>query len=132
MRRLAGILLSSSLLLLLLPMTGLAQTPAPRGRVEISSPAPGATVGGTISIIGTVSLSDLQSFWLEFGPGTDPQQWIPIGRPRDEEVAAGRLALWDTTQIPDGLYTVRLRALRQGQQPGYSDYYVSELVVFFS
>jgi hypothetical protein len=104
-------------------------TPTIVPRVQIISPAPGMQLGGVVSIIGTVQAPDLVSFSLAFGPGDDPGQWIPIGEERREMVVRGRLAFWDTTKIPDGLYTLRLRMVHGGKTVQYTDYYVGNLLV---
>lgn len=93
----------------------MAQSPTPEWRVEVTSPAADATVGGAVSVLGTVSMDGLLSYALAFGPGMEPQQWIQIGESRDEEISEGRLAFWDTTEIPDGIYTLRLRAIHRGE-----------------
>ena len=116
--------LSSCLLFLSIALQSLAQTQTPGWRVEIESPAPGATLGGVVSVLGTVSVDGLLSHSLAFGLGTDPQQWIAIGQVQEEEISRGRLAFWDTTGFPDGVYTLRLRAVRRGEPDTYIDSYV--------
>ena len=107
----------------------LSQTPTPAGRVEIRSPRPGAVVGGVVSVLGTVELTPLEGYSLAFGAGDEPLQWIPIGPVRQEATLNGRLALWDTTQIPDGLYTLRLRATYRAANYAYLDAIVPGIMV---
>ena len=97
--------------------------------LAIYSPTDSGVVGGIVSIIGTANVGDMQGFTVSFGLGEDPQQWIAIGEMRTEAVIEGRLALWDTTQIPDGAYTLRLRALVGTDVPTYQDAYVYHLFV---
>jgi hypothetical protein len=48
---------------------------------------------------------------------------VPIGAsPFAVQVVQGRLALWDTTVIPDGLYSLRLRLVRL--DGNYDEYFV--------
>jgi uncharacterized repeat protein (TIGR01451 family) len=89
-------------------------------QAEIHSPTEGAVVGGLVSVMGTVDVSEGSfSYSLSFGLGLEPNHWIPISDPRQEQVIAGRLAYWDTTRIPDGTYTLRLRVVEHGNSAGY-------------
>ncbi len=99
-------------------------------QLAIQSPAPGAVVGGLVSVLGTADLPNMESYQVSFGPGAEPSQWIPIGAARADAVHDGRLALWDTTGIPDGSYTLRLRAtVRKDGGVDYYDVYVDGLQV---
>ena len=82
--------------------------------LAIDSPKEGTQIGGVVSVLGSVQIDDLQSYRLSFGEGEDPVHWIGIGETRGEPLEAGRLALWDTTQIPDDIYSLRLRAITDG------------------
>jgi uncharacterized repeat protein (TIGR01451 family) len=89
-------------------------------QAEIHSPTESAVVGGLVSVMGTVDVSEGSfSYSLSFGLGLEPNHWIPISDPRQEQVIAGRLAYWDTTRIPDGTYTLRLRVVEHGNSAGY-------------
>ena len=82
-----------------------------------------------VSVLGTVVQPGLQEWTVAFGPGEAPTQWIAIGSLRSAEVLDGRLALWDTTQIPDGLYSLRLRVILEGERPTYADRFARSLLV---
>jgi hypothetical protein len=121
-----------ALVLLVLPSGALAAptaTPTPKDLLNVTMPRPDTAIGGVVSIMGTVQVARMQHFELAFGPGTNPWQWIPIGERRSESVADGRLALWDTTTIPDGLYTLRVRAVRPALSQAYVEVFVSGLLV---
>lgn len=83
---------------------------------EITSPAPGEALAGVVTIIGTASHSDFVGYDLAFAYAENPTDtWFPIGEPIHTSVVAERLALWDTTGITDGEYSLRLRVfLRDG------------------
>jgi uncharacterized repeat protein (TIGR01451 family) len=103
--------------------------PEPEDDLLISSPEAESEIGGVISILGTVRVDGMRGYTLEFGAGENPVQWIPILDLRSIVVNNGRLAFWDTTRIPDGIYTLRLRAVMSGQQQNYVDYYVRGIAV---
>lgn len=99
-------------------------------QLAIHSPQGGAVVGGLVSIIGTADVAGMEGYLVSFGLGVEPTQWIPIGEARSDTVRDGRLALWDTTRVPDGIYTLRLRAiLRQDGAFAYRDVYVDGIQV---
>jgi len=87
--------------------TALAQVP---GFAEITDPGQGQSVSGIVTIFGTASHPAFQSFDLAFSFDPDPTDtWFPVGEALDTPVVDGRLAIWDTTQITDGVYRLRLR-----------------------
>jgi len=102
MQRLALLLCVLAILTPALPV----QAQTANDPLAIHSPGPGAVVGGLVSVLGTAEVPDMESYQLSFGPGAEPAQWIPIGQARNDAVRDGRLALWDTTGIPDGSYTL--------------------------
>jgi hypothetical protein len=91
---------------------------------QISSPRDRATVRGLVPIEGSATHPQFQKYEIHYGPEPNPgDQWTPIaGSPFDRPVVQGRLALWDTTIIPDGLYSLRLRVVRL--DGNYEDYFV--------
>jgi len=115
-------------LLAVAPMSVTAETPD--DRLAIQSPASGAIVGGLVSILGEADLAGMEGYVVSFGLGAGPTQWIAIGEVRRETVVDGRLALWDTTRIPDGLYRLRLRAIvRRDGILAYRDVYADGIQV---
>jgi len=125
----ARVMLALVLFFWLPAMVVFAQTPTPVPRVEITSPLSGAQVGGIVSVLGSVEIAGLRSYALAFGPGKDPVQWIEISQEYERSVVKGRLAFWDTTKIPDGLYTLRLRAVWGAGVHQYRDFYVGPIQV---
>jgi hypothetical protein len=76
---------------------------------EISRPASGDRVAGVVTILGSASSADFDHYELFFGYDPNPTDtWFPIGDPVTTQVSFGRLGLWDTTEITDGTYTLRV------------------------
>jgi hypothetical protein len=88
------------------------------GFAEITEPGQGQAVTGIVTIFGTASHPAFQSFDLAFSFDPDPTDtWFPMGEALDTPVVDGRLAIWDTTQITDGVYRLRLRVNVDGSPP---------------
>ena len=86
----------------------LAQQP----QVQITSPEMGAEVRGVVPIMGSASVPSFQFYKVEFGVGPNPAQWAVIGELHQQPVINGQLAVWDTRVLPDGVYTLRLQAVK--------------------
>lgn len=88
------------------------------GISEITDPGKGESVQGIVTIFGTASHPAFESFDLAFSFDPDlTDTWFSIGEPLDTPVADGRLAIWDTTEITDGVYRLRLRVHVVGSPP---------------
>jgi hypothetical protein len=75
-----------------------------------SPPDNGAPVSGTLQILGVASAPNFGSFTLDYAPvGTQNFQRIvgPVNVPRDTQNSV--LADWNTTNVPNGQYTLLLR-----------------------
>jgi len=81
--------------------------------VQITKPEMGEQVRGQVAIIGSATVGAFQFYKVEFGVGPNPQQWAVIGDLHDTPVVNGQLAVWDTTALPDGVYSLRLQAVKQ-------------------
>ena len=95
----------------------------------ISSPRDRASVRGLVPVEGSTTHPQFQKYELHYGPEPNPNdQWSPVGgSPFTVQVVQGRLALWDTTIIPDGLYSLRLRVVRL--DGNYDEYVVRGIQV---
>jgi penicillin-binding protein 1C len=71
----------------------------------IIEPMLGEYIGGVFEVRGNARGGP---FRLEFGPGSDPQQWTPIGPEHHHEVVNGVLEVFDTWGLAEGVYTLRL------------------------
>src|SRR5512139_1412005 len=96
---------------------------------QITSPRDRAAVRGLVPIEGSATHPQFQKYEIHYGPEPNPgDQWTPItGSPFTVPVVQGRLGLWDTTIIPDGLYSLRLRVVRL--DGNYEDYFVRGVMV---
>lgn len=96
---------------------------------QITSPRDRAAVRGLVPIEGSATHPQFQKYEIHYGPEPNPgDQWTPVqGSPFTVPVVQGRLGLWDTTIIPDGLYSLRLRVVRL--DGNYEEYFVRSIQV---
>lgn len=94
----------------------------------INEPASNAVVQGQVQIIGSADHPSFQFYVIEVSPepvtGT---QWQIIGATHNTPVISGVLETWDTTQVPDGSYTLRLRTVRL--DGNYTEAFSQQVVV---
>jgi hypothetical protein len=95
----------------------------------ITSPRDRASVRGFVPVEGSATHPQFQKYEIHFGPEPNPgDQWTPTqGSPYTVPVVQGRLGLWDTTIIPDGVYSLRLRVVRT--DGNYDEYFVRGIQV---
>ena len=81
-----------------------------QGVAVISSPLEGAILTGLVPISGTATHPQFQRYELSFGYSPNPTDtWFAIQPPAATQVVNEIIGRWDTAQIADGLYTLRLR-----------------------
>lgn len=125
MKRVLAVLFLASVLVASLGVDkSLAQPPG-----QITSPRDRASVRGQVPIEGRAAHTQFQKYEIHYGPEPNPgDQWTPIGgSPFTVPVVQGRLGLWDTTIIPDGVYSLRLRVVRL--DGNYDEYFVRGIQV---
>ncbi len=81
-------------------------------QVQITSPEIGSRVRGRVPVIGSAMVPDFQFYKVEMGVGPNPAQWAVIGQLHYEPVINGQLEVWDTTVVPDGVYTLRVQGVK--------------------
>jgi membrane peptidoglycan carboxypeptidase len=88
---------------------GVAPTERSTGQapVRIDSPKTGERVKNVVTITGKADSADFVAYRLEFGAGNPPLEWKLILRSTNRQTGGG-LGLWNTKDLPDGLYTLRL------------------------
>jgi hypothetical protein len=120
------IMLALGLLLLVAPLVQVVQS---QSLGQITSPRDRAAVRGLVPIEGSATHPQFQKYEIHYGPEPNPgNQWTPIaGSPFTVPVVQGRLGLWDTTIIPDGIYSLRLRLVRL--DGNYDEYIVRGIQV---
>jgi hypothetical protein len=106
----------------------LAAPPAQGDLSLITSPQNNAIIRGQVSIQGSAAHPQFQFYKLEYArePATG-ENFVIIGAIHENQVVDGQLELWDTTQVPDGSYTLRLRVVRL--DGNYSEYSAVQVVV---
>lgn len=101
--------------LLLLPGR-LQAAPTLQYQGEVSSPRPNAVLRGQIVINGTANHPDFWKYEIRVVSGLNrnasDDQWLRLVV-REQAVVNNQLAVWDTTLVPDGVYTLRLRVVRR-------------------
>jgi hypothetical protein len=95
--------------------------------VQITAPEMNAEVRGLVPIMGSASLPGFQFYKVEYGIGPSPSQWAIVGSLHDAPVINQQLETWDTTRIPDGVYSLRLQAVKQ--DGNYEEFMVRQVVV---
>ena len=61
-----------------------------------------------ITVIGTAGGYKFRSWQLSYGASTVPTEFTPFTQPSVAQKISETLAVWDTTTVPEGIYTVRL------------------------
>ncbi len=123
-----AILLTLAAIAVLLPWGMVHAGPlAQDSLVQVTSPEVSAEVRGLVSIRGSASVPDFQFYKIEFGVGSNPDQWALIGTMHEASVVNGQLEVWDTTLVPDGVYSIRLHAVRA--DGNYEEFHVRQIVV---
>jgi len=96
------IILSISFILLAIPVVAQGNDPV------ITSPQPSQYVQGNVEILGTNSIAEYGNSELAFAYMEDTSTWFLISS-NLPEVENDLLGGWDTTNLTDGDYTLRLR-----------------------
>src|SRR5579859_280591 len=109
MRRILRVLYVGLLALVALAPAGGASAQA-QGVAVITSPLDGALLNGLVPITGTATHPQFQRYELDFSYAPNPTNtWFAIQPPVTTQVVNEIIGRWDTTQISDGLYSLRLR-----------------------
>jgi chitinase len=68
-------------------------------------------VRGVVPLTGNAR-GDFDYWWVQYGAGLFPTEWVKIEGNRGEQIDNGLLQNWDTSAL-DGLYTVQLVVLKK-------------------
>jgi hypothetical protein len=78
----------------------------------MDTPQAQTTLNGVVTLEGSATHPAFLSYSLAFAYDPNPTEtWFPLGEALEIEVSQDRLGLWDTTQISDGLYQLKLTVL---------------------
>lgn len=131
MRRMAVLLLTVLIFLSLSAMAWAEPNVIPwpqAARSGITSPKPFTALRGRVSITGTAVHPDFWKYEVHFAPEPSAgDQWSLIGSVHESPVVDGLLEVWDTTTVPDGTYSLRLRVVRR--DGNYDEYFVRQVLV---
>ena len=61
-----------------------------------------------IEVIGSAGGAEFSEYWLEYGIGEVPNLWFPLETPQTEPKFSACLHKWDTSDLAEGRYTLRL------------------------
>ena len=89
------------------------------GALQARILAPETNSGGadSITVIGTAGGYKFHSWQLSYGASTVPTEFTPFTQSSSTQKIGETLAVWDTTTVPEGIYTVRLTTTAtDGQQ----------------
>jgi hypothetical protein len=114
----------------IMPWSGVTAAPPHQGAdiAIISSPASNAVIQGVVQITGSADHPSFQFYVVDIAPEPHANdQWGTIGATHGSAVVNGVLETWDTTQVPDGSYSIRLRVVRL--DGNYSEYFTQQVVV---
>ncbi len=101
-------------LILLLGVAAVHAEPAQQqSQVQITSPEMNAELRGVVAIRGSASAPNFQFYKVEFGVGPNPAQWAIIGGLHETPILNGQLEVWDTSRLPDGVYSLRLQVVKK-------------------
>ncbi|MEQ8677741.1 MAG: transglycosylase domain-containing protein [Aggregatilineales bacterium] len=81
-------------------------TPIPVAR--ITEPSGGQTVQGNVNITGQISADNFNRYQLEYASANNPNNFFLIGTFQQQQPNQGTIGTWDTTQVTNGQYTIRL------------------------
>lgn len=104
-----------------------AQPLAQQREVQITSPETNAELRGVVVIVGSAASPNFQFYKIEFGVGPNPNQWAIIGSIHEQPVVNGQLEAWDTTGLPDGVYSLRLQVVKK--DGNYDEFFLRQLLI---
>ena len=80
------------------------------GTLQARILAPETNSGGadSITLVGNTGGYKFQSWYLSYGESTVPTEFTPFTQPATTQKIGETLTVWDTTPVPEGIYTVRL------------------------
>lgn len=92
------------------------QVPPVNPNVQITAPQLFGYVRGEVVLAGTARGVDFSAYRVQVGQGLNPRSWIQVGADGTTSVDEGQLQIWDTREITDGLYAVKLSVVHEDQR----------------
>ena len=75
--------------------------------LRVTSPIATQIVSGQVPILGRANSTGFRSYAVEWGRGSNPTAWVRIHQ-SNRRISSGVLTTWNTTQVPNGAYTIRV------------------------
>ena len=85
------------------------------GPVAFINPRPYEYVKGSVVITGNANIDGFQLYRLEVGKGLNPEEWKQLGEDNFAPVEGAPMAVWETTEEEEGLYTLQLTVVKGDQ-----------------
>jgi hypothetical protein len=83
---------------------------------QIISPPPGSEIRGSVQIVGIANHPNFWKYDIYLLTGRAEDEWIPVVAGVQQKVESpAQLAVWDSTQVPDGEYILLLRVWDNSQ-----------------
>jgi len=120
-------ILALALVLLFVIATPVMAEPLQQNQVQITSPSINEEIRGLVAIVGSASIDNFQYYKIEYGVGPNPTDWAIIGAMHETAILNNQLATWNTEALPDGIYSLRLRAVKA--DGNYEEFYVRGVVI---
>jgi hypothetical protein len=122
------LLLLGTLLVVIIEAAPGHSTQGQEPQAVITSPRDRAVVRDKVSIQGTATHPEFWKYEVAYGLEPNPgDQWTLIGIVHENQVVDNVLETWDTTLLPDGNYSLRLRVVRR--DGNYQEYFVREIAI---
>ena len=107
------VLMAGSMLIILLLTAAPVGWAAPLRQAQstITYPTDGTTVSGQVEVRGVALHPNMDFYQVRYAPGPQPagdSQWQDFAIVEGRQVENDVLGTWDTTQVPDGRYTLAL------------------------
>lgn len=120
--------------LAMLLVMGLVGRAAPLFQAQsmITYPDDGATVSGRVEVRGIAKHPNIDFYQVRYAPGRQPEggsQWQDFAIVEGQQVENDVLGTWDTTQLPDGQYTLALAVWGVDDPNNPYVYFVTDLTV---
>lgn len=93
----------------------------------ITAPVVGSTVRGAVPVMGTAMIGSFNRYELYYKPAAADDSAYQYFADGVEPVTAGQLGVWDTSELPPGEYTLRLRVVQA--DGNYTEHFVDTVTV---
>lgn len=93
---------------------------------QITAPAPGAVVSGSVDVSGVATSPNFNRVQIDVLADQSDQKTVFVATSNTELKSAGKITTLDTTKLPNGIHTLRMRVVRN--DTNYSEYRLTIVV----